>query len=214
MSGQRGDTNAFTLIELLVVIAIIAILAAIIYPVFARAREKARAAKCLSNLRQIGMAIQLYADDYDEFYPYGADPVDVQCPHIWSMYPQWQAQLASMPYYFEILQPYCRSRELFCCPSDHGFDDVEIASVHLPTHPSSYGKWGTSYYYRTELAFGRVRLSQVSRPSDTHVLADGVGAWHGERRIRDGRYNLLYADGHTKSASFDQYLQAWEIPLP
>ena len=61
--------NAFTLIELLVVIAIIAILAAILFPVFAQAREKARQTTCVSNLRQLGTATQLYAQDYDETYP-------------------------------------------------------------------------------------------------------------------------------------------------
>src|SRR5438093_13107743 len=61
--------RAFTLIELLVVIAIIAILAAILFPVFAQAREKARTATCSSNLKQIGIAVVMYAQDYDETYP-------------------------------------------------------------------------------------------------------------------------------------------------
>src|SRR5690242_21003145 len=66
-SGKRG----FTLIELLVVIAIIAILAAILFPVFAQAREKARATSCLSNLKQIGTGCMMYIQDYDETYPLG-----------------------------------------------------------------------------------------------------------------------------------------------
>src|SRR5579862_1797833 len=75
--GERMKRNfrtdkGFTLIELLVVIAIIAILAAILFPVFAQAREKARQASCLSNAKQIGLAILLYAQDYDETYPPGS----------------------------------------------------------------------------------------------------------------------------------------------
>jgi len=62
--------NGFTLIELLVVIAIIAILAAILFPVFAQARAKARQTQCLNNMRQIGMAVQMYLNDNDEGYPF------------------------------------------------------------------------------------------------------------------------------------------------
>jgi len=69
MTKRSLTTRGFTLIELLVVIAIIAILAAILFPVFARAREKARQASCQSNLKQIGLAMQMYAQDYDEKLP-------------------------------------------------------------------------------------------------------------------------------------------------
>src|SRR6266852_2791150 len=71
----RRRREGFTLIELLVVIAIIAILAAILFPVFAQAREKARAASCLSNNKQIGLAVAMYLQDYDETYPPAVDPV-------------------------------------------------------------------------------------------------------------------------------------------
>lgn len=64
------STNAFTLIELLVVIAIIAILSAILFPVFGRARENARRSSCQSNLKQIGLGIMQYVQDYDGYYPY------------------------------------------------------------------------------------------------------------------------------------------------
>jgi len=63
------NRKAFTLIELLVVIAIIAILAAILFPVFSQAREKARGATCLSNLKQIGLGVMMYVQDYDETFP-------------------------------------------------------------------------------------------------------------------------------------------------
>src|SRR5687767_14528374 len=68
---NRVKRRGFTLIELLVVIAIIAILAAILFPVFAQAREAARASSCLSNLKQIGLSVHMYATDYDELFPDG-----------------------------------------------------------------------------------------------------------------------------------------------
>ena len=77
-NGGLRTTRGFTLIELLVVIAIISVLAAILFPVFARARENARRTSCLSNLKQIGLAFLQYTQDYDEAYPltsYGATPI-------------------------------------------------------------------------------------------------------------------------------------------
>lgn len=96
--------KGFTLIELLVVIAIIAILAAILFPVFAQAREKARATNCLSNMKQLGTALTLYADDYDET-TISAD--EVPNPQ------QGYAQCA----WYEKLYPYVKNENCFICPS-------------------------------------------------------------------------------------------------
>ena len=104
-SIQPQHRHGFTLIELLVVIAIIAILAAILFPVFAKAREKARQAACTSNLKQIGLAALQYEQDYDEI----AVPAEVA----------WQDPVSSL-YYAEgwpvILQPYTKSTGVFNCP--------------------------------------------------------------------------------------------------
>src|SRR5947208_10707667 len=95
-----GATRGFTLIELLVVIAIIAILTALLFPVFAQAREKARQTGCLSNLRQIGTAAQMYAQDYEERLP-GTELGEGEGEYFW----------------IEMLAPYTRNREIFHCPS-------------------------------------------------------------------------------------------------
>jgi prepilin-type N-terminal cleavage/methylation domain-containing protein/prepilin-type processing-associated H-X9-DG protein len=89
--NRNRSRSAFTLIELLVVIAIIAILAAILFPVFAQAREKARATACLSNMKQIGLGLMQYVQDYDETYPesvFAADPTGPYWNH-WSDSPTW-----------------------------------------------------------------------------------------------------------------------------
>jgi prepilin-type N-terminal cleavage/methylation domain-containing protein/prepilin-type processing-associated H-X9-DG protein len=111
---RRRRSSGFTLIELLVVIAIIAILAAILMPVFARAREKARQASCASNLKQMGLALMMYGQDYDGFMP--------------------PSQLPSTGLSFSwptMVQPYIKNAQVFVCPSgERGTSSVSFASAN------------------------------------------------------------------------------------
>src|SRR5262249_25839839 len=105
-SMQRTRRSAFTLIELLVGIAIIAILAAILFPVFAQARERARMTACISNMRQIGSGLMMYVQDYDETFPYcrfhGADAMLATHAYVWR----------------NALRPYLKSLDVLGCPSN------------------------------------------------------------------------------------------------
>lgn len=121
-SKTRTNTRrrGFTLIELLIVIAIIAILAAILFPVFARARENARRASCQSNLKQIGLGILQYAQDFDEFTPGTSTVVDATCTRSWP----------------SVIFPYVKSQQIFVCPS--GNDVGVLSSRNVMNPPKSY----------------------------------------------------------------------------
>src|SRR5690606_4096788 len=108
--------RAFTLIELLVVIAIISVLAAILFPVFARVRENARRASCQSNLKQIGLGIMQYTQDYDENLPLGA-----------------VNYLGGRIFWSQSIMPYVKSTQLFECPS-FAYTDRRSYSYNLQTN--------------------------------------------------------------------------------
>ncbi len=118
MLYRARTRRGFTLIELLVVIAIIAILAAILFPVFAKARERAKATSCISNLKQIGTASLMYMGDYD----------DMLVPY--AVYGQAR--------YTKLLEPYTKSLEIFTCPSDLLPRD-KLRGAGMPEFPTTYG---------------------------------------------------------------------------
>lgn len=144
--------SAFTLIELLVVIAIIAILAAILFPVFAQAREKARQAACLSNSKQIGTALLLYVQDYDEQFPSGRyDPGN---PNSADYGKGWAGQMYA----------YAKNAQILKCPDD---TTAQVSGSSLTLYP-------VSYIYNYNVAT-HAALASLNAPSNTIVLAEGFG---------------------------------------
>jgi prepilin-type N-terminal cleavage/methylation domain-containing protein/prepilin-type processing-associated H-X9-DG protein len=133
---QQKDRTGFTLIELLVVIAIIAVLAAILFPVFAQARDKARQASCLSNEKQIGTAVMMYAQDHDEGLP-----------------PWWTTtQYGPYTYWHFHLKPYVKNLGVFICPSAGDCDDSAISS-HVPASVLNAGRSNCRQYGGTRRLF-------------------------------------------------------------
>jgi general secretion pathway protein G len=220
--------RAFTLIELLVVIAILSLLAAILFPVFARAKAAAKQSVCISNLRQIGDSLMLYMSDNDDIFPSAIDPSDRYDPNMWAAFPQYAALLPTMPLLSDVLQPYLKSHDVFHCPMDSG---MQVLDDHFPDHliaaPSLYAEYGTSYFFRTEIAFRQLSQTSFRLPAGVNILMDGAGAWHGSSRalttsddfqtylslIPGYRYSCLFGDMHVRSLTYDQMSAAWAVSL-
>jgi prepilin-type N-terminal cleavage/methylation domain-containing protein/prepilin-type processing-associated H-X9-DG protein len=231
-----ASKRAFTLIELLVVIAIIAILAAILFPVFAQAREKARQASCTSNLKQIGTAVRMYLQDYDEVYL------------------PWGQSVTASP--AAILNPYVKNYQVWVCPSE------TVANVRKNLNPTyvsymfndgedvSTGKSIGRICGLSESGFGNVAELVVTHDSDTsevgwtegntwdsglttdwpHFRAGGcVDSGNGGKVIKpcgansylkpwftrhSGLFNVLFMDSHVKARDARSMSDANFIPQP
>ena len=211
-------SRAFTLIELLVVIAIVAILAAFLFPVFSRVRERARQTQCLSNLRQLGLATFQYAQDSDDRYPYGGDPSDLDTDtwkdwkgsQYWPQVQQMQANHSTLP---NVMAGYVKDRNLWRCPDDNGFDlGGSFEDIPLSAHPSCFQAFGMSYAYTTLLALDGQMLSSVRawsrlppysehEPVNIPLFHDHVGHWHGGTERSEERLNEVMLDGHAVSVN-------------
>ncbi len=171
--------RGFTLIELLVVIAIIAILAAILFPVFARAREKARQTSCLANVKQIMLSSQMYADDYDER----------MISH------RTNDGSGTYVYWGEVLQPYLKNKQILACPSDAS--PYSMALYGGGSMAISYGYNGGQ--------LNNCSLGSIDMPAETLVFVDGESyyaaygnsSYEPEARHNEGA-NAALADGHAK----------------
>jgi prepilin-type N-terminal cleavage/methylation domain-containing protein/prepilin-type processing-associated H-X9-DG protein len=178
---RRARSSGFTLIELLVVIAIIAILASILFPVFGRARENARRSACQSNLKQIGLGIMQYTQDYDETFPgatmgYGG----AGCAGTGN-----GEYVANCMKWMDLTQPYIKSTQIFDCPSDSAPNGrYQLPAALNPTNPRTtraFGSYSTNMgYWGVANAAGPITtyssygasLSAVASPATTIMIAD------------------------------------------
>ena len=187
MKMMKTTRKGFTLIELLVVIAIIAILAAILFPVFARARAKAQATQCLSNVKQITLGCLMYASDWDDYLP--------MYENYWGDFDAADPDTHANHYWGQMIYPYVKNLDIFMCPAD---PHISRALLDDPTdqcslwtgsgsetmtqqHWSCFMKgYGLSYGYNLQLgdihvpAGWNIQVTQakVLRPSQTIMIAD------------------------------------------
>jgi len=222
MNIRRG----FTLIELLVVIAIIAILAAILFPVFAQAREKARQTSCTSNLKQIGLAFKMYIQDYDEKWPQ-CDPFPggPNTPGTMGSHGRdfgWDGWISNA------LIPYTKNQAIYVCPSlnNNGFRDPYYNGDGLTSNNTSRNdQFSYAFNYASDYA---IKDALFPAPANAIIMADsGTGWWdcgyqnsgcgiklnrdwlwhtQGNRKLTEwhtGKNNNLFADGHVKTLGWD-----------
>lgn len=164
MARTRGrwDPKGFTLIELLVVIAIIAILAAILFPVFAKAREAARKTQCLSNTKQLGTAMAMYRSDFDNQFPMGGWYGDTSTPDSLDVSCDWQNSIF----------PYVKNRQAYWCPSS---EDIHNANDERP----DWNRTASDYLFNNQLGPNRngLKESSVVAPADCVMLIEGHSDW-------------------------------------
>ena len=199
MKLHTTHKRAFTLIELLVVIAIIAILAAILFPVFARARESARRASCLSNLKQVGLGVMMYTQDYDEKYPRAIQKnervleIDGIKDASFSGDRAW--------YWMKIIYPYIKSVQVFRCPSSSSEDVTQ----------GNYGANRTVMGYYSDATQS---LASVDSPASTYMIMDSGAYMIQASRAASSPNSYWYFPGTSQfvgDSASDLGMTGWRI---
>jgi len=154
---QSARTNGFTLIELLVVIAIISILAAILFPVFARARENARRASCLGNIKQLGLATMMYAQDYDETYPqYHCDRPGGGTRITWT----------------QMVEPYTSTQS---SSNTNAGRAVQIYRCPSVSYDAEYAANPNVFRWASSSTAPATKMAALSAPASIYMIMDGCG---------------------------------------
>jgi prepilin-type N-terminal cleavage/methylation domain-containing protein/prepilin-type processing-associated H-X9-DG protein len=231
---SKTHSSGFTLIELLVVIAIIAILAAILFPVFAQARESARKISCLSNSKQLGTSIMMYTQDYDEMYPCNSwNPSPVGTTDNDS-----KVNMSSMAMWMWRVLPYTKNKQILVCPSDpnpksgiSGYDTdpgdcwgiPTPISYHANQHLFGYGGLDgidcdgeTAQQEDWSLDFPPTSLAKCPMPASTYMVAD-YGKYFMEAWWVNNLRNANYSRVMGKRADGGGYWGAdgsWSEPNP
>jgi prepilin-type N-terminal cleavage/methylation domain-containing protein/prepilin-type processing-associated H-X9-DG protein len=215
---MRRTANGFTLIELLVVIAIIAILAAILFPVFARAREKARQSSCLSNVKQITLGAQMYVQDYDEKFPFALASITSRVTGgYFAKYYYGDETRSYYPIWIDVIMPYTMNEQIFVCPSKssdwvgYGYN---VYLGYVGGHPTRSGP-----------LYDGVALSDIEKPAEHAMIIDHQDtdtysrwAWYrawasltrptsgGWEPPHNGGANVGCVDGHAKWFKQEQFM--------
>jgi prepilin-type processing-associated H-X9-DG protein/prepilin-type N-terminal cleavage/methylation domain-containing protein len=191
MSTKKNGTKAFTLVELLVVIAIIALLAAMLLPALANARERARQIYCVNNLKQIGLGLLLYTDSEDGYFP-ASHTGDYSNP------------VEGTQEWWEMLAPYGLKRQFMLCPSDQYKNTPDVQSYLINGFVTFSKLYATVRNPTEKIVLSERADVEAALSHECYHAWLPLSDWQGEiaQQRHNGQANYLYADWHVLSKRF------------